>query len=50
MDGWMKVAEGVVKKEGEGDGAEERWGRYRGAGGTHVEMLSWAAVWQNESR
>lgn len=24
MDGWMKVAEGVVKKEGGGDGAGER--------------------------
>lgn len=41
MDGCMKVAEGVVKNEGE---VEERRG-----GGIRAEMLSWAAGWQNES-
>lgn len=29
MDGWMKVAEGVVKKEGGGSRIEGGWGRWR---------------------
>lgn len=47
MDGCMKVAEGVVKKEGEDagrkEGVKDRWREIR------AEMLSWAAGWQNES-
>lgn len=44
----MKVAEGVVKKEG-GKETEQRGGG-GGGGGTHAEMLSWAAGWRIGSR